>query len=191
MLLGLALLPEPASYRSHNYWKDASQDESIDRHITRIDTACAAKKLGSIESFAKDFFIIDSLVDNSGVSKFLTLITIERGERFSIAPKIDLTNKEKASFLSLLSDLQKPCLKTACIEQLNLPVFTSIVTSCSTQIGQHRHIKYYFKWQIVDNLEKNPTLSLVALASALIFLFMSILYNKTVGRLVKWVRTGS
>lgn len=107
-----------------------------------------------------------------------------------IMGSLDLTGKDKASFLLLLSNPDAACLKGQCVEHLNSSIFSSILASCSSSVGQHHHVTHDSKWLILDNLEESTPWSLIALAASFLFLFTSLLYDKVIEPVVKWVRTG-
>jgi hypothetical protein len=108
-----------------------------------------------------------------------------------VMKNLDLTDKDKASFLLLLSNPDAVCLKGLCVEHLNSSIFSSILTSsCSSSVGQHHHVTHDSKWLILDNLEESTPWPLIALAASFLFLFMSLLYDRVIGPVVKWVRTG-
>lgn len=186
----LALLPMPLTLSSHDDWRDAVGSESSDRQITRIDTSCAARAFGSVESFAKEYFIVEAHSSENKYTRFMTLDTIERGERFTIAKKVDLSDKERASFISNLSNPRRPCLKNACVEKLTPPLFAEIVSSCGESIKQHRHVVHSVDWHIGENLEEQAPWPTVLLCMGLVFLLTSVLYNRVTRPLVNWVRTG-
>lgn len=185
-----ALLPSPIKYNVYDEWKDSVDSESKDRLITRIDTACAAEKLGGIKAFARDFQIIDAQVSENIFSLLITSDIIEKGEALNISSNVDLTDKEKASFLLLLLKPNVACLKGLCVEHLNSSIFSSILASCSSSIGQRHHLKHDSKWLIFANIEESTPWSLIALAASFVFLFTSLLYGKITGPVVKWIRTG-
>jgi len=190
-LVALAVFPVPVTIETHEDWRDITGVESADRQVTRIDTACAAQTVGGLEPFARDFQIIDAHASDNKYASIITEEIIERGERFNIAPVVDLTDKELASFHALLSSTKKPCLKGMCIERLNTSLFSSILASCAKQVGQHRHVVRETKWHIAKNLEDTAPWALIALMGTVLFLFLSLLYECTIGLLVKWIRTGS
>ena len=190
-LIGLALLPGPFEISSYPDWKDATASEPPDRHITRIDTACAATQFGGLEAFARDFFIVDAYSSENEYARVITEMEIERGEPFSIAPRIDITEKEKAAFFSELSNAKKPCLKGACVVRLDAALFATILKSCSTSVGQRRDDVRHIQWRIPNNLEHTFPWSLMAFLLSVAFLLSSLLYDRTLGPIIKWVRTGS
>jgi hypothetical protein len=61
VLAGLALLPIPVEITTYSVWKDVAAADRPTRHITRIDTACAATQFSTKEEFARDFFIVPFL----------------------------------------------------------------------------------------------------------------------------------
>lgn len=190
-LIGLALLPSPVEISSYPDWKDAAAAEAPDRHITRLDTACAATQFGGVEAFARDFFIVDAYSSENKYARVITEMGIERGEPFNIAPTVDLTEKEKAAFFSELSSAKKPCLKEVCVVKLDAALFASILKSCSTSVGQRRNDVRNVQWRILNNLEDTFPWSLIAFLLSMGSLLSSLLYDRTLGPIIRWVRTGS
>lgn len=188
VLAGLALSP-PAEISTSAEWKDAAASDTADRYVTRINTPCAATHIGTIEEFARDFFIAFSSEDE--VSRVITEMGIERHEPSTIAPTVDLTEKEKTALFSTLSSEKKPCLKGVCVAKLDPELFTSILKACGTSVGQVRRDAHEVRWRISSNLEDTFPWSLVALLLSIFFLLSSLLYDRTLGPLIKWIRTGS
>lgn len=187
----MALLPSPFEVSSYPQWKDTATSETPDRSVTRIDTACAATRFGSLGDFARDFFIVDAYSSENPYGRVMTEMQIERGEPFSIARAIDITEKEKATLLSELSKANKPCLKGTCVSKLDTPLFTAILKSCGTSVGQHRDDVRDIQWRIPNNLEDTFPWSLIAFLLSVAFLLSSLLYDQTLGKIIKWVRTGA
>lgn len=190
-LLGMALLPAPFEVSSYADWKDAVGSDTVDRQVTRIDTTCAGSHVGSIGAFAKDFFIVDANASANEFARFMTETKIERGEAFSIAEEVDLTEKEKIAFGAELSNPKKPCVKGVCVNKLDPSIFAAILKSCSEVVGQHREDKHRIRWRISENLEETYPWSLFAFIASLVLLLLSLLYERTLGSVVKWIRTGT
>lgn len=190
-LAGLALLPRPFEISSYPEWRDSTASDTPDRSVLRVNTACAGKLLGSTEDFARDFFIVDAFSSENKYSRVITEIAFERGERSVIAPTVDLTETEKTKFVSMLSSAKRPCLKGTCLTKLDTHIFASILNACSTSVGQVRKDVYMVQWHILSNLENTFPWSLFALLLSMFFLLPSLLYDRTLGPLINWVRTGS
>lgn len=191
LLVGLALLPSPFEISSYPEWKDAAASEVPDRHVTRINTACAAPRFGGLEVFARDFFIVDAYSSENEYARVITEMGIERGEPFNIASTVDISEKDKAAFLSELSGAKKLCLKGICVEKLDTALFGAVLESCSTSVGQRRDDIHDVKWRIPSNLKDSFPWSLIAFLLSVAFLLLSLAYDRTLGPIIKWVRTGS
>lgn len=190
-LMGLAMFPTPFEISSYPEWKDAAASNTPDRHVTRIDTACAGTQLGTTEEFARAFFIVDAFSSENKYSRLITEMQIEGREPFTIAPIVDLTEKEKAAFFSTLSGEKKPCLNSVCAEKLDTALLASILKACGTQVGQLRKDAHEVRWRILNNLEGTFPWSLFTFLLSVLFLLCSLLYDRTLGPLISWVRSGS
>jgi hypothetical protein len=188
-LIGLALLPIPLEISSYSAWKDAAASEIPDRQVVRIDTGCAATEFGGLETFARDFFIAYGSINE--YARVVTEMRIERGEPFSIAPTIDITEEQEAAIFSQLSDTERLCLKTDCAARLDAELFSAILNSCGTLVGQYRDDIHDIRWLISNNLEDTFPWSLAVFLMSVAFLLTSVLYDRTLGPIIKWVRTGS
>lgn len=190
ILAGLALLPVEINTRSE--WKDAAAADKPTRHVTRIDTACAAVQSGTKkEEFARDFFIVDAFSSDNELTRMITEIKIVRDEPFTIGPMVDLLEEERMAFFAALSGGKKPCLEGVCVAKLNTELLTSILKACSTSVGQFRKSTHEVRWPIAKNLIDTFPWSLSAFLLSVFFLLCSLLYDRTLGALIKWVRTGS
>lgn len=185
-----AVLPNPVQIETYEEWKDVVGTESLDRQVTRINTKCAAEVFGGVTLFARDFQIIDAFASENPYSKLITEDIIDKGQEFGIATEVDLTKQEMAFFELQLQAKEAICLKGVCVSKLDAPLFAKIVSSCSKPVSQHRHEISNTKWRLLENLETASPWSLISMASAAAFLLLSLFYEKTIGRLVKWIRTG-
>lgn len=185
----LAVLPSPIKIETHEEWKDVTGTESVDRQVTRINTKCAADFFGGVALFARDFQIIDAFASENPYSRLITEDIIESGQKFYIPAEIDVTQKEMMSFNLHLQAKKPICLKGACATKLDEPLFSKIASSCSRPVNQHREINNV-RWRILENLKASSPWALFFLVGAGIFLLSSLFYEKIIGRLVKWIRTG-
>lgn len=186
-----AILPKPVQIENYSEWKDVVGTESTDRQVTRINTKCAAEIFGEVAVFARDFQIINAFASENPYSRLITEDIIEKGQEFGIATEVDLTNQEMESFGLQLQTKEAICLKDVCVSKLDAQLFSKIIESCSKSINQHRHEIRSTKWSLLENLETASPWPLISMAGAVLFLLLSLFYEKTIGRLVKWVRTGS
>jgi hypothetical protein len=186
----LAVLPSPVEIETYEEWKDVVGTESADRQVTRINTKCAAEVFGGVAPFARDFQIIDAFASENPYSRIITEDIIDKGQGFDIAAEVDLTQQEMALFDLQLQVKEPICLKGVCVAKLDAPLFTKIVASCSKPASQHRHEISGTKWRMLKNLETASPWSQISIISAVAFLLFSLFYEKTIGRLVKWIRTG-
>ncbi|WP_125198454.1 hypothetical protein [Guyparkeria sp. SCN-R1] len=189
-LFALSVFPSPFEIRPQNEWRDASSGGGAQRTITRIDTSCAAKIVGGLEFFAKDFFIASSHVDKYGYLRMMTFDKIESGEKFTIAEDIDLTVEEKVDLANLLSTKEAICLGGECVQRLSFDVFKDVLNSCGTVVSQREFTSHIFVWRLGDNLEDHYPWSLIALLFSALSFLVSVLYSQTIGRLINWIRTG-
>lgn len=190
MLVGPAV---PLTIERYSDWKDVTEGHSADRTITRLDTGCAGKLFGTVEDFAKDFFILEAATNL--YSEVLLQDSAARG-KVTIAETVDVTEEDEHSYRSQLSNNAKPCvgdgrLRTKlCVETLTASSLDSTLASCGSSVAQYRVDQTEFRWRVVENFEHHAPWSMVALVLAVAFLLMSVLYAKTLGPIVRWILKG-
>jgi hypothetical protein len=189
-LIVLAVLPNPVQVETYEEWKDVVGTESADRQVTRIDTKCGAEVFGGVAPFAREYQIIGAFASENPYFRIITEDNIEKGQEFGIASEVDLTKQEMAFFDLQLQAKEPICLKGACVTKLDAPLFAKIVSLCSKPVSQHRHEISNTKWHLLENLETASPWSQISMTGAVTFLFLSLFYEKTIGRLMKWIRTG-
>lgn len=85
-------------------WKDATAADNPTRHVTRIDTACAAAQFGTKEDeFAREFFIVHAFSSDNELFRMITEIQIVRDEPFPIGSTVDLLEEERIALFTALS----------------------------------------------------------------------------------------
>jgi hypothetical protein len=212
MFVGCLLFPETTErISSYSDWKDGvgaepeSQTESFhldslfnptERTINRIDIECAENESGDEKTFRRDFSIVETKANNNPY-RLTVEEQIELGKfPMPLPPMVDLTEDETKSVRSQLKRDSywhvPPGIECeTCIDKLTLEGFESILKSCSESVEQHRDVTYRTQSRIDKNLNDNGPWSGISLLSSVFFLFTSILYNKTLGLLVNWIRSGS
>lgn len=98
--------------------------------------------------------------------RILTEASIERGDPWTIAPSIDLTDDERRRSFAELDNGRKPCIGTTGVLRLDTAALTSILTSCSKAVGQSRRDAYTIKWKIEQNLRNASPWPLITILAA-------------------------
>lgn len=184
LLIGLLTLPTPFYIGSNaTNWNDVEPGQSVDRTITRVKTECASNALGGGHAFAKDFWIIESIED-----EYSRMIGLNDGT-FEIATTIDYTEQDLQRIKKQLSGTKKSCVDELCVERLTLKAFNSIVSACGHNVGQHREVKLGgIDWLILEHFHDRSPWTFISLVLILISLLTGVLYETTLGRLLRWIR---
>jgi hypothetical protein len=78
-----------------------------------------------------------------------------------------------------------------CVETLTRQLFEEIVASCGANVGQVQEATIQgIRWRIDDNFENHSPWSWMALGLSAVFVLLSFLYDRTVGRVVDWIPNG-
>jgi hypothetical protein len=190
MVIGPA---SPLTVRRYSEWKDASGNQSADRTIVRLDTHCAGGLSGTVEAFAHDFIVLSAatnLYAGIGLQDDIAHHDV------TIADKVDLTDEEYRSFQSQLSGNAKPCIGDGrvetklCVETLSAVSLDNVLKSCAVAVRQNVQEQTEIKWYIAQNFEQHAPWTIIALVLDVAFLFMSVLYAQTLGRVVRWIING-
>lgn len=189
-LAGLALFPTPVILDNEEQWIDAGT-ATTQRTITRIDTACAASRYGGLPELARDLHLVGAYASDNPYSRAVAEQMISAGTPFGIPPSVDFTEREKNAYASLLADGAKVCLLGVCNEKMDAANFASLMRACGSPVGQARRQVHHQHWKVIDNLENSSPWSAVSAIACILFLFMSLLYDLALGKLVRWIRTGT
>jgi len=190
----MILLPEPFTVRRQSEWRDTNASEEPTRVVTRLDTSCAAENVGGIEQFANDYFVLLGLDNEYGRLLVFEALASSDGP-IPIAEQIDLSPLDELKIRDQLADDENLCIRNVryqlCVEMLSQQLFDSIVTGCGVEIGQVRESTVQgIRWRIRDNFENHSPWSWLSLGGSVLFLLLSLFYDRTVGRLVNWIRDG-
>ena len=183
--IGLLLLPiSQTLFEWDEEWQDANGNEQIGRTVTRVATQCADKALGGEGRFAKDFWVLESMRND-----WARFLSVDKGE-FRIAPSIDYTGDEIAWVNARLKEGERHCVDKYCVESLSAVSFPLVLGSCGITIPQRLDRRARAVTIILNRYsgrEPWPSIAVVVMA---VCLFSSLLYDRTIGAVVSWVRFG-
>lgn len=201
LLVVTVLFPMPLSIQRHESWVDAQAGDIVGRTIVRVPSNCANSQLGKTANFPLDYqiAIIAPFQKNPSSTNNYDPIIKEMilGDlgKFRSEPPLQIdTDAEEINKARLGLNLDAPiCVYQYCTVSLTAPLLDKVMQQCAKNVAQKYEKTSEVVWHLEERFEKIASL----IAACVLFLCLSVFYDRTGGRLIKlighiinWIRHG-